>query len=350
MKQYRQKVASLIFFSFVFSLYSSFLTAIGFGAGTFVHTPSGTIAIENLKQDDTIWAFDLTTNSYVPKTIEAYIIKSVPSAVEITTNDSTIIVEENQKLYSDNQWIEAKNIDQTKFLFTSPLENSPIKSITKIDKRTTVFDISVADLHNFFICPRPILVHNFIIEAGITIAFGKGIAVIWTGGLSLFGIAAFAGYNACKQGSRTELKVNCEDAIHNFAYQNFGPKHSQPSYLEAQNQEQNENYSKNSNQNSSGAPDPDDDPNKKDRKKNEIHKSQAFENKEIKNNYQYNKQDNAQVQKNKGKGPLKGKAKYLTWDSLHNEIEAFDKGRRHLGALDPITLKLCKGPKPGRTL
>lgn len=44
-----------------------------------------------------------------------------------------------------------------------------------------------------------------------------------------------------------------------------------------------------------------------------------------------------------------GKRLY-TWDSLHGEIEVFDKRGWHLGALDPVTGKRIKGPKKGRRI
>jgi putative cytotoxic protein len=39
-----------------------------------------------------------------------------------------------------------------------------------------------------------------------------------------------------------------------------------------------------------------------------------------------------------------------TWDSLHGEIEVFNRRGRHLGALDPFTGKLVKEAVPGRRI
>jgi len=41
---------------------------------------------------------------------------------------------------------------------------------------------------------------------------------------------------------------------------------------------------------------------------------------------------------------------YYTWDSLHGEIEVFNRRGRHMGALDPIAGTYIKGPERGRTL
>jgi hypothetical protein len=39
-----------------------------------------------------------------------------------------------------------------------------------------------------------------------------------------------------------------------------------------------------------------------------------------------------------------------TWDSLHGEVEVYNRRGRHLGALDPMTGKVIKEAKRGRTI
>ena len=46
---------------------------------------------------------------------------------------------------------------------------------------------------------------------------------------------------------------------------------------------------------------------------------------------------------------MDGKRLY-TWDSLHGEIEAFNRRGEHLGALDAITGEFIKDPSPGRRI
>lgn len=40
----------------------------------------------------------------------------------------------------------------------------------------------------------------------------------------------------------------------------------------------------------------------------------------------------------------------FTWDSLHGEIEVFNKRGRHLGALDALNGNKTKSAVPGRTI
>jgi hypothetical protein len=46
----------------------------------------------------------------------------------------------------------------------------------------------------------------------------------------------------------------------------------------------------------------------------------------------------------------KERTRFFTWDSLHGEIEAFDKQGRHLGALNASTGDLIKEAVRGRKL
>jgi hypothetical protein len=42
--------------------------------------------------------------------------------------------------------------------------------------------------------------------------------------------------------------------------------------------------------------------------------------------------------------------RYYTWDSLHGEIEVFNKRGRHLGAADAVTGRFIKAPVKGRSI
>ena len=43
-------------------------------------------------------------------------------------------------------------------------------------------------------------------------------------------------------------------------------------------------------------------------------------------------------------------SRFYTWDSLHGEIEVFNKRGWHIGALDAMTGKFIKPPVKGRKL
>ena len=43
-------------------------------------------------------------------------------------------------------------------------------------------------------------------------------------------------------------------------------------------------------------------------------------------------------------------SRLFTWDSLHGEVEVFNKRGHHLGAMDAVTGELIKDPVSGRTI
>ena len=81
----------------------------------------------------------------------------------------------------------------------------------------------------------------------------------------------------------------------------------------------------------------------KNRKKNEMHCSEFFGG--IENDY-VNTGDGIYALKQDGKSIEN--ACYLYWDHLHGEVEAFSKGKKHLGAIDPKTKKIYKPGDVGR--
>ncbi|HEX2978139.1 MAG TPA: colicin E3/pyocin S6 family cytotoxin [Candidatus Babeliales bacterium] len=106
-----------------------------------------------------------------------------------------------------------------------------------------------------------------------------------------------------------------------------------------------------------GSPDPEDpwggknrqnSKNKKDfkeRKENKISKKEFFE--KVKPDYEYWKDG---IYKKTSKAESLAGAEYLQWDHLHNDVEAYNSSYKHLGSIDPETLKLYKPAVPSRKI
>ena len=77
-------------------------------------------------------------------------------------------------------------------------------------------------------------------------------------------------------------------------------------------------------------------------------KQEFFKKAEIAQDYQ--KVSSSDVWRRKPKSYGINNAEYLEWDHLHNEVEAYDKCRDHLGAIDPKTNKIYKYAVKGRRL
>lgn len=84
----------------------------------------------------------------------------------------------------------------------------------------------------------------------------------------------------------------------------------------------------------------------KERKINEIEKPEFFNNPRIKSNYEHYRKEVYRLKPNGT--PVAKNAEYLHWDKLHKDVEVYSKTEKHLGSLDPKTLKLYKPPIPGR--
>lgn len=98
----------------------------------------------------------------------------------------------------------------------------------------------------------------------------------------------------------------------------------------------------------SGGHDPND-PKKKlgDRIINTITKAEFF--RQLKDQYEHWK-DGIYRLKDRAIGLLDGKAEFLKWDNLHNDVEVYNRSERHMGSLDPKTLQLYKGAVGGRKM
>ncbi len=81
---------------------------------------------------------------------------------------------------------------------------------------------------------------------------------------------------------------------------------------------------------------------------NTMPKQEFFKKPEIVQNYQKIGSDDVWRKKPKTNGI--SNAEFLEWDNLHLEVEVYDKGGDHLGAIDPKTNKIYKHAVKGRKL
>ncbi len=102
--------------------------------------------------------------------------------------------------------------------------------------------------------------------------------------------------------------------------------------------------------NNSGNPAPQKPEGPKERKFNNVQKTEAMES--IKKNYRYDNQTKLYRLKDNGT-PIKctrtGKiVENVKWDYSHGDIEALNKNYKHMGSLDPVTFEMYKGPVKNR--
>ncbi|HLC06642.1 MAG TPA: colicin E3/pyocin S6 family cytotoxin [Candidatus Babeliales bacterium] len=277
-------------------------------SGSLIKTCNDLTPVENITIGGNLIGYDDTsltnvTVTHVSKT-------TTETIVVITTRKGCVYAAPNQLFYdpSCNQWIAAQSITTNTTLLDAHLNHCSCLKVETISvPPTDVYHISTTDPHNFFVSEQELLTHNALPVIVISLAwlFGEGLkfAGITIGTAVLSSYVGVQLYNAQKQ------KQKCNISLH------VGP---------------------------CGNPctDPDDDDNDKERVFNTISKTEFFQS--MKKHYEHYKEDIYRTKTDTfGK-----KTKYIKWDHLHNDIEAYTKNGKHLGSINPRTLKFCKPANP----
>lgn len=274
-------------------------------AGTLIKSPQGFISAENITVDDIVIAYhqEKLSTTTITHTLPA----TTDILIAITTQNGTVYACPDQQFFDPvlQQWITAQDITIENIFLNAQLEHCPCLNIETIHvPGTKIYRITTNYPHNFFATEQELLVHNTLpIVIGVAWLFGEGIkfAGITIGAAILGSFIGVELFNRQKQKGKV-FAVSFE----------IGP--------------------------GGYTPDPDDDENNE-RKFNTITKSEFF--KSIKNDYEHYR-DGIYRRKKGTKGIEK--AEYLQWDYLHGDVEAYTKGGKHLGSIDPRTLRIYKGP------
>lgn len=134
-----------------------------FVAGTKVLTESGYVNIEDIHVGDYVYALDLNTNERVLKRVERKFIGQSDETFEITVNGNKTITTPKHKFYViDKGWVRAAELEEGDVLNSlnnGKLEITKIKHV-KHDVPVNVYNLTVEDLHNYFVSSDQLLVHN----------------------------------------------------------------------------------------------------------------------------------------------------------------------------------------------
>jgi hypothetical protein len=145
-----------------------------FERGSSVATPNGNVAIETLAVGDEVLAFDARTGSVVPRAVTATFVHTVSQTGRLALSDGRLLrvtAEHPIYLAAEGRYARADEIDGKEPLvsLTSSLAREVSGAIplgventtggfAAIDRPTVVYNISVADLENYFV--EGVLVHN----------------------------------------------------------------------------------------------------------------------------------------------------------------------------------------------
>lgn len=193
----------------------------GFAAGTLIKTPQGYINIENLKKDDQVVCYDIHNKLQKHSTILDIHKRNISNPLAIKLSNQLIITDIHQKLYSPSveEWLDISTIRNNQALCYA----FSIEDIYEIDNQIELYEISVEELHNFYITTNDILAHNFIYLLPIA---GEG--AIYANSLIPIGAGLFATLSSFYFGKNSKKTIR---AIANQNSTNNGlsnPNHNDP--------------------------------------------------------------------------------------------------------------------------
>lgn len=133
-----------------------------FTGDTEILTPTGLTAIENLHTGDEVISYNFNTEQLETKQIVETASHDVTTLYTVTTEAGSIRVTRDHPFYTVNEGeVLAEDLTLDSILLNSKKEQVRIKSISvETVEPTTVYEIAVADNHNYFVGADSILVFN----------------------------------------------------------------------------------------------------------------------------------------------------------------------------------------------
>ncbi len=344
-----RSIKHFIIFIVINACLNNMLMGEGFVAGTKVKTPTGYIPIEQLKINDKILCYDFS-NNYIEKPILYTSKKRVQNYIQIFVGNQCIGTAPNQKIYvsQEKRWINASNI--TDYLGCNDTIAPCI--VHQVDEEIEVYTITVADYHTFCVSTLHIPVHNFapVISIVAVWIFGEGLEIGITAGIialgSILGAKLFKRHSAeVALTAGFHEKNNVKDKREHSKSKKEKKKNGKPPKKDDDNSNEkndNNNQDKNDKQHKKANEDHD---KHKERKVNSTSKTEFV--KKAKEDYEYLRE--GIYRKKKNANGMEG-AEYLKWDHLHNDVEAYNVSKRHLGSIDPQTEIIYKPAVKNRTI
>lgn len=152
--------------SVAISLPNSFVIPIGIGgcflAGTLVGTPDGYEKIEHLKIGAKVFSFDSEINEIVHSEVAKLAERPSIGHYEVVVGDEKLLVTGEHPFYVPelNLFVSVHQLGIGTKVKQVDGPDLPITKITFIRKSIPVYNLSVDNMHNYFVGNRGILVHN----------------------------------------------------------------------------------------------------------------------------------------------------------------------------------------------
>ncbi|MBR1811010.1 MAG: hypothetical protein IJ766_05085, partial [Clostridia bacterium] len=134
-----------------------------FVAGTVVLTVTGTVAIEDVKVGDLVYATDPDTGETALKEVLQTFVRESSELVHVTVDGEEIICTNEHPFYSPKKgWTAACELRAGDILVTVNGEYVTVEKIQHeiLENSIKVYNFEVADFHTYFVAETGILVHN----------------------------------------------------------------------------------------------------------------------------------------------------------------------------------------------
>lgn len=132
-----------------------------FEEGTKVYTENGLVNIEELKEGINVYSYNIEEKELALRPVIKFFKREVTEVYNITVGNEVITVTSEHPFYvAGKGWVKVRNLKDADLLLTSKGRTKMITSITKGNRTIFVYNIEVADNHNYFVGKKKVLVHN----------------------------------------------------------------------------------------------------------------------------------------------------------------------------------------------
>ena len=133
-----------------------------FPAGTLVSLKGNKlIPIEKVKVQDVVWTYNQQNNKAELATVSATMSRMAPGLMEITVDKEILKATSEHPFWVEGKgWIQAEDLKVGYELKTQSNAKVKISKVTYNQKSTTVYNFTVAQLHNYYVGNTKVLVHN----------------------------------------------------------------------------------------------------------------------------------------------------------------------------------------------
>jgi len=132
-----------------------------FAAGTMVYGENGMRPIEQVKEGDRVYSYDLERRTVQLQTVSRTYVREAEWTYRVEVGSESITVTSEHPFFVEGKgWKKTSDLSKGDRLLDSGGQTHPIYSITKQTQGITVYNIEVSGNHNYFVTVSKLLVHN----------------------------------------------------------------------------------------------------------------------------------------------------------------------------------------------